>query len=416
MRVRHEGISIFLRRKHFRNLWLGSVISGLGNELGSAAVLWMVLDITHSPAAVGLISLCVGVPAAIVNPFAGVLGDRFSRSRMMVLGNVLLALIYGGIAAASRMGTHWIWMSYVLLVLSSIVSPLTSTGRSQLIAELLPESERTAANFFDDVYLHITWLVGPAIAGLSVAWLGYEPVLILDAVSFILCAIFLFSIPSSLHTPGTPFSQLSKNLLDGVKMLKEGRLLLQLAGLTFFFNFFFGVYSIVLPLMARNHFGGAKAYGLLWSAFAVGSFIGGIIFSRKPWKWAIGPSLATVIVLWGILTGLLVLAHEYWMVLGIMLVNGLVYTPYEPLYKTIIQQMVPLRMQAKVSSTIQPITGLGQPTGSWLSGLLATPIGLTGLTLASGIATVIVGCVTFMTPRIRNYKNSRTDGSISSSV
>lgn len=93
MRVRHEGISIFLRRKHFRNLWLGSVISGLGNELGSAAVLWMVLDITHSPAAVGLISLCVGVPAAIVNPFAGVLGDRFSRSRMMVLGNALLALI-----------------------------------------------------------------------------------------------------------------------------------------------------------------------------------------------------------------------------------------------------------------------------------------------------------------------------------
>jgi hypothetical protein len=56
-------------------------------------------------------------------------------------------------------------------------------------------------------------------------------------------------------------------------MLKEGRLLLQLAGLTFFFNFFFGVYSVVLPLMARNHFGGAEAYGLLWSAFAVGSFI-----------------------------------------------------------------------------------------------------------------------------------------------
>lgn len=50
MRIRHEGISILLRRKYFRNLWLGSVISGLGNELGSAAVLWMVLDITHSPA------------------------------------------------------------------------------------------------------------------------------------------------------------------------------------------------------------------------------------------------------------------------------------------------------------------------------------------------------------------------------
>jgi MFS family permease len=77
-----------------------------------------------------------------------------------------------------------------------------------------------------------------------------------------------------------------------VKILKEGRLLLQLAGLTFFFNFFFGVYSVVLPLMAQNYFGGARAYGLHWSAFAVGSFIGGIIFSRKKWKWAMGPSMA----------------------------------------------------------------------------------------------------------------------------
>jgi MFS family permease len=407
MTVRHEGISIFLRRKHFRNLWLGSVISGLGSELGGAAVLWMVLDITHSAAAVGLISLCVGLPAALVSPFAGVLGDRFSRSRMMVLGNVLLALIYGGIAGVSRMGVHWIWVSYVLLALGSTVSPLTSTGRSQLIAELLPDNERTAANFFDDVYLHVTWLVGPAIAGLSVAWLGYQPVLVLDAVSFVLCAIFLFSIPSSLHTPGTQLSQLAKNLLDGVNMLRSQRLLLQLAGLTFFFNFFFGVYAVVLPLMARNDFGGAKAYGLLWSAFAVGSFIGGIIFSRKSWKWAMGPSMAVVIILWGLLTGVLAFTHQYWMVLCIMLANGLVYTPYEPLYKTIIQQIVPLRMQAKVSSTIRPITGLGQPTGSWLSGLLAAPIGTVGLTLASGVATVVVGCATYLTPRIRNYQHRK---------
>lgn len=138
MRFRHEGISIFLRRRHFRNLWLGSVISQFGSELGGAAVLWMILDKTHSASAVGLISLCLGVPAAVVNPFAGVLGDRFSRSRLMVLGNVLLALIYVCLAVASHLGIHWIWISFVLLALGSVVSPLTSTGRSQLVAVLVP--------------------------------------------------------------------------------------------------------------------------------------------------------------------------------------------------------------------------------------------------------------------------------------
>ncbi|QQE77118.1 MFS transporter [Alicyclobacillus sp. SO9] len=409
MQIRHEGLSIFIRSKFFRNLWLGSVISGLGNELGEAAVLWMVLDKTNSPAAVGLISLCVGVPRALVNPFAGVLGDRYSRPRLMVLGNLLLSLIYGGIAVTSYSGVHSIWISFVLLALGSVVSPLTSTGRSQLIAELISREERSAANFFDDVYLHLTWLVGPAIAGFSVSWLGYGPVLVIDSLSFVLCAAFLFSIPSALHTPGTPFSQLSKNLLDGVKMLKERSLLLQLAGLTFFFNFFFGVYAVFLPLMARNHFGGARAYGVLWSAFAIGSFVGGIIFSRKAWIWPIGPSMAAVIVFWGILTGLLAFAHQYWMVLVIMLVNGFVYTPYEPLYKTVIQHIIPIRMQAKVSSTIRPITGLGQPAGSWLSGLLATPLGITGLTFVSGVATVVVGAFTLMSPHIRSYKGGGAD-------
>lgn len=328
----------------------------------------------------------------------------------MVTGNLVLGMIYGGIAATSQLGIRWIWVSYALLALGSAVSPLATTGRSQLIAELLPEDERTAANFFDDVYLHVTWLIGPAIAGLSVAWLGFKPVLMMDAVSFILCAAFLLTIPSSLHTPGIPLSQLARNMLDGVKTLRDNRLLLQLAGLTFFFNFFFGVYAVVLPIMARNQFGGAKAYGALWSTFAVGSFVGGIIFSRKPWRWAMGPSMASVIVLWGILTGLLSIAHQYWIVLVIMLINGLIYTPYEPLYKTMIQQLVPLRMQAKVSGTIRPITGLGQPTGSWLSGLLATPIGITGLVFASGAATVLVGCATFMTPRIRHY-HDRDSGS-----
>jgi len=355
--------------------------------------------------ALGLISLCRGVPAAIVYPFAGVLGDRYSRSRMMVLGNVLLGVIYVGIAAVSQLGARWFWLSYVLIALSSVVSPLTTTGRSQLIAELLPVEERSPANFFDDVYLHVTWLAGPAIAGLSVAWFGYGPILLIDATSFVVCAGFLLSIPSSLHTPGTPFRQLASNLLDGIRCLRADLLLVQLAGLTFFFNFFFGIYAIALPILARNDFGGPTAYGLLWTAFAVGSFVGGLLFSRRPWKWPMGPSMAAVIVLWGVLTLVLGVVHAYWMIIVIMVLNGFVYTPYEPLYKTMIQQIVPLRMQAKVSSSIHPLTGLGQPTGSWLSGLLTGPLGLAGLLLTSGAATVVVGWITYVTPRIRNYRN-----------
>jgi MFS family permease len=382
------------------------VISGLGNQLGGAAVVWMVLGLTHSPLAIGIISLCLGVPAAIVSPFAGVLGDRYSRSRLMVAGNILLAIIYAGIAAVSQMGSHWIVASYVLVATGSAITPLTSAGRSQLIAELLPAEERSAGNFFDSVYLHLTWLLGPAVAGFCVAWFGYGPVLIMDAVSFLICAGFMYTVPSALHVAGTSFRRLARNLWDGVRTVRASGLLLKLAVLTFFFNFFFGVYDIVLPLMARDNFGGAKAFGLLWTAFAVGSFVGGLLFSRRPWRLPMGSSMAVVIMLWGAFTLLLTLVHGYWMIMAIMMVNGFIYTPYEPLFNTIVQKIVPLPLQAKVSSTLSPITGFGQPTGAWLSGLLATPLGLTGLLLVSGGATVIVGWITFMTPQIRHYAHS----------
>lgn len=401
--IRHDGFAIFLRRKYYRRLWLGSVISGLGSELGAAAVLWMTLGVTHSPEALGLISIARGVPGAVASPLAGVLGDRYSRPRLMAVANVLLGVFYVALGVISGLGSAQFWLTYPLLVVASLVSPLATIGRSQLIAELLPESERVAANFFDDVYLHVTWLAGPALAGFAVAWLGYGPVLYLDALSYLVCAGFLMGIPSALHVAGTSFRQLVRNVLDGMRTLVASRVLVQLAVLTFFFNFFFGVYTIALPILARNEYGGARAYGLLWSAFALGSFAGGLYFSRRPWTRKMGPSMASVIALWGVLTIFLAVIHRYDWVLVIMATCGVVYTPYEPLYKTMIQQIVPQKMQAKVSSSISPLTGLGSPVGSSLSGWAFAPLGLSGLWFVSGAATVIVGLAVFVTPALRRY-------------
>lgn len=371
-------------------------------------MLWMTLGVTKSPEALGLISFASGVPAAIASPLAGVLGDRYSRTRLMAFGNALLCLVYIGLGVVSGLGPHLFWISYLLIAGGSVISPLTAIGRSQLIAELLPAEERGPANFFDDIYLHLTWLAGPAIAGFAIAWLGYGSVLYLDAASYVIGAAFFMTIPSSLHVPGTKFRQLAANMLDGIRMLRASGLLVQLAILTFFFNFFFGIYSIALPILARDDFGGSRAYGLLWSAFAVGSFVGGIFFSRRAWTLRMGPSMAWVILLWGVLTILLTGAHSYGVVLAIMLACGLVYTPYEPLYKTMLQQIVPLPMQAKVSSSINPLTGLGQPVGSWLSGLSFAPLGLGGLWLTSGAATVLVGLAAFAAPKLRRYEGELT--------
>jgi len=339
-----------------------------------------------------------------MSPIAGTLGDRCSRAHIMAFGNAMLSVVFVLLTIVSHMGKHCFWLAYVLLIIGGIFVPLTSTGRSQMVAQIVERDELATANFFDDTYLQITWLVGPALGGLLISWLGFSWVLLADALSFLICAVLVIRIPTKLSQESLSVRALIFNIANGFRYVYKRPVLIQLAVISFFFNFFYGVYTVALPVMSNRYFGGASGYGILWSAFSAGSLVGGFVFSAWKWRWRIAVSMAGVIVLWGLFTIGFAFVHEYATALFLMFINGLVFTPYGPLYNTLIQRLIPLDMQAKVTSSISPITGLGQPVGDWMSGVALNVLGVVGLLLSSGIATVAVGTTALLSPVFVNRK------------
>ncbi|MCY0887336.1 MAG: MFS transporter [Alicyclobacillaceae bacterium] len=403
----HGGFHSIKKHREFRWLWLASSINSLGDELGAASILWATIRLSGSLSDLGLLFLA-GAASALVSPIAGVLGDRFSRTKLMVSGNCILAIVTAGLGIIiwtyKSKGNVPFWMILCPVLVSFIVQPLAQVGAQQIISEFVPKEEWDVANSVYTVSSQLTWFLGPTLAGILVSAYGLVVPLFIDVFSFLLCAFFLYRIPFKKYESNITIRKLSINFIEGYRYLLRHRILIYNSAIVFFFSFFFGVYGVGLPLLANRQFGGPAAYGVLWSLFAVGTLIGGIIFSSRSWKLPIAKSMNTVVVLWGLLTLLLLINVDSVIWVGlVMLLTGLVYAPYDPYSAILLQRVVSGEMLGKVSGSIRPLTGLGGPIGGFLSGIGVSYLGIHGLFFVSGIGTVAVGVIALLLPSFRNF-------------
>lgn len=397
--MRHRGLQLLSKYPHYRKLWLSSVITQFGDQIGWVALIWLVLHRTQSSAAIGWVTLAYQIPQVVTGPLAGVIQDKFHRAKVMALGNLLFAMLFTAIpliAMADPMG-H-MWLIYLLITISGLLLPLTG-GASPLIAQLIAKEDLSKANFFQQSAWQIAYLLGPALGGILIAWIGSAPVLLLDAASFLVCALLLNQIPlpalaeSRNDAPSTSrgWPSVSADFFEGIRYLIGQPSLLALALLSLLFYFFYGPYEVILPILAKTHFGGAEALGLLWSAFAVGTVAGSVVFSTKAWPFRLAPSMATVIILWGVVTVGLAYASTLISAAIVMFLGGLVFSPWGPLSATAQQRLVPMSLQGRVFGATAPMTAIGMPLGAWLCGLFLGPLSIRTVLLWCGAATIAVG-------------------------
>src|SRR6516162_6119854 len=190
-----------LRHPPFRRLWLGLSISYLGDQFTLIALLWFVLQLTGSGAAVGLVILCFDLPGVVTGAILGGLLDRYQPRLVMGFDNLARAALIAVIPTLYAVRSLQLWHVFVLALLVGALSPATTAGVRAFVPRLVDDAALDRANALTSTSLQFSYLAGPVVAGIAVARLGAPWALYIDAASFLLMGLLVLTLPTITREP-----------------------------------------------------------------------------------------------------------------------------------------------------------------------------------------------------------------------
>jgi MFS family permease len=187
------GYTELLRgNRQFRLLWLGQVVSQMGDWFDTIAVYTIVLSLTGSGRAVGLVMVARFLPSVVMGPLSGVVADRFSRRSIMITADLLRAVVVLGFILVRR--PDQMWLVYTITVLQLAFSAFFEPAKTAAIPSIVSDRELTAANAISSVTWSAMLTLGAAIGGFVAGWFGPNVAFVLDSVSFVASALLIASV------------------------------------------------------------------------------------------------------------------------------------------------------------------------------------------------------------------------------
>ena len=160
------------RHRNYRLFFTGQVISVSGTWMQNVALAWLVVELTHSPLAVGILAFCRFIPFTVFGLFAGVVADRIDN-RKLVIGTQAVSMTFSALFAVLVLsGLETLWVVYVLAILSSTALVFDAPGRHALTFQMVGRDELSNAVALNASLFNASRVVGPAIAGVLIAAFG----------------------------------------------------------------------------------------------------------------------------------------------------------------------------------------------------------------------------------------------------
>lgn len=264
----------------FARLWFGGAISGIGAQLTIVAVGLQVYDITRDTFAVAMVGAIGLIPMIVAGLWGGMLADAFDR-KLVLIGSALIGWTSTiGLALIAWLDTTLthppVWPLYVLATLGSVAATVQSTTRASVTPRLIPGELVPAASALNGIALGVQFTVGPALAGVLVATVGFGWTYIVDVVLFSTMFLGIITLPSLAAAEGVERPGW-KSLKQGVAFLRTApnirmSFLVDIVAMTF------GRPHVLFPALGAVVFGGGPVtVGILTAAMAVGTFLASLL-------------------------------------------------------------------------------------------------------------------------------------------
>ena len=402
--INRRAFASLRMHRNYRLYFLGQAISQTGTWIDKIAQAWLVLALTHSAFAVGVLAACQFVPFSVLGLFAGVIVDRLDTWRTVVVTQAIRMVIASVLAAIVLAGIAQVWMIYTLAIMTGIVLVLDAPSRQQLTFKMVGRAELPNAVALNSSVFNAARIVGPGVGGLLIAAFGVGPAFAINAASFVAVLAGLLLMDTShlvSFAPREHVATLFADLREGVSYARESphvRLVLAMlvAISTIAMNF-----NVLLPVLARSTLeSGPGVFGLIAASFGAGALVGGLLsaaLSRASWK-------AIVAGAGGLGVAELVLAplHSLGPAAVLLFIAGVCFTIYTANSNALLQLRAPDHLRGRVIGFYYfAFNGLA-PLGGILTGWLAATGGTELAFAVAGTVTALVALTALpQLPRVR---------------
>ena len=385
----------------FRRLWIGSGFSGLGSQMTLVAVLFQVWQMTHSAIWTGMVGVAQAAPIIVFGLFAGSLVDRTDRRRFYLVTTTGQAACSALLAVQGFLGHLPVTGVLLLLAVQSCFVAGGGPASRTFIPRLLPSTQLAAGLALNRITFQGAMLLGPALGGLLLGWVGVGGCYLVDAITFGLAFYGAVGLP-----PMRPASEPSRpgpsGVLRGMRFLLgtpavRGALLVDLAATVL------AMPVSLFPLINAQRFGdNPRTLGLFLTAMAVGGLVASIFsgtFTRLP-----RPGLVMLAgsSAWGLSLALFGVAPDPWVGLGLLALAGAADTLAVVSRSTIVQLATPDALLGRVAAAEQIVGQAGPDIGNLRGGLTASlTSGATALATGGLLCVAAVAVIGWTTPELR---------------
>jgi MFS family permease len=392
-----------LGQSEFRLVFVGQLLSTLGDAAATIAVAFAVLELGGSASALGAVLAARYLPLAAFLLISGAVADRVPRRRLMLASDVLRAVTQGILAVLFLTGTAQLWEVIVLQVVYGTAEAFFSPALSGLLPQLVSGDRLQSANALLRMTFDLSVVIGPSLGAVLVAQYAAGSAVAADAATFAVSALLLLRLRAGRQCSREPTRvSFGADLRDGWREVRSRRWLwLSIGNTTLFSALAMPAILVLGPELARRELGGIGAWAILVGAFGGGALAGSIVSLRlrspRP-----AAAIAVLVALAAARPAVFTSGLGLPLIATFSFAAGAAMSTASILWITLLQQRIP----AAAISRVYAIDSFGMvllmPVGYLMAGPLAASIGLHEAMLLLAVLPLLLSLATLASSQVRN--------------
>jgi MFS family permease len=380
---------------HNYRLYLGGqAVSLSGTWMQSVAQGWLVLELTGSGTAIGLVLALQFLPVLFFGPLGGVIADRFDKRHILLVTQAAAGTLATTLGLLVLSDVVRLWMVYVLATGLGFVNLVDNPTRQTFIFEMVGPHQLTNAVSLHSVLVNVARVVGPAVAGALILTLGMAPCFLINGASYLAVIIALAAMRVTELRPGPRQPRRRGQLREGLRYVRTTPALFTPLLMMAVIGTLTYEFQVILPLLARFTFGGdAGTYSTMTACMGAGAVVGGLLTAaagrRRP------TALALAAIAFGAVQIAAAWAPHLWVALGLLVLVGAASISFLSLGNATLQLASAPEMRGRVMAlwavAFMGTTPVGGPLIGWIAERLGPRYGL-GI---GGLAALLSGLLAY---------------------